>query len=264
MKKIIVITGASSGIGREFARQIDTRTKADEIWVIARRRDRLEELGRELSTPVVPLSVDLSSDDEIERYGERLAAEKPEVLLLANCSGFGKFGHVEKIPLGTERNMIDLNCKAPLAMIDFTLPYMGKGSRIVNVVSDSAFQPVPYINVYAATKAFLLSYSRALARELKYRGISVLAVCPFWTKTEFFDRAINPDEKPVVIRYDVIYRAEDVVRKAIRDMEKGKDVSVYGKINNFQRIAAKLLPHSLVMKIWMQKEKLDGTPDMRP
>ncbi len=263
MKNVIVITGASSGIGKEFAVQLDKTEKADEIWVLARRLDRLEKLRGELKTKVVPVAADLSTAEGIAVYAEKLAAEKPNVTILANCSGFGKFGHIEKIPLEQELNMIDLNCKAPVAMIDRTLPYMERGGRIVNVASCAGFQPIPYINVYAASKSFLLSYSRALARELAYRGISVLAVCPFWTKTEFFDRAIEPSEKTVVVKYDVLYRPEDVVRQALKDMRKGKDISVYGKINRMQKFATKVLPHSLVMKIWMKKEKLDGTPEMR-
>lgn len=263
MKKIIVVTGASSGMGKDFVKQIETKEKVDEIWVLARREDRLIELSHEVNTKIVPIAIDLSDMEQIKIYNEKLEKECPNVILLANCSGFGKFEHYENIPLETNLNMIDLNVKAVVAMTNYTLPYMSKGARIVNIASCSAFQPIPYINVYASTKAFLVHYSRALNVELKYRGISVTAVCPFWTKTEFFERAVNHDKKDVVIKYSVIYDSKKVVAKAIKDAYKRKDLSVYGGKNNLQRLLVKMLPHKLVMKIWMNQQKFDGTPDIR-
>ncbi len=263
MKKIMVITGASSGMGKDFVKQIEKKEKVDEIWVLARREDRLVALQNEVETKIVPIQIDLSDMEQIKTYAEKLEKENPDVILLANCSGFGKFDHYENIPLETNLNMVDLNCKAVVAMVNYTLPFMNKGAKIVNFASCSAFQPIPYINIYASTKAFLLSYSRALNVELKYRGISVTAVCPFWTKTEFFNRAVNHDKKDVVINYAVIYESEKVVAKAIKDAYKRKDMSVYGGKNNFQRMLVKLFPHKFVMKVWMGQQKFDGTPDIR-
>lgn len=263
MKKIIVVTGASSGLGKEFIYQISKCEKVDEIWAIARNKEKLEELKKDISN-IVPLSLDLSIKEDLEKYNEKVKKEKPNIIILANCAGFGKFDHSENIDLDTKLNMIDLNVKAPVSMIDYSLPYMKKGSKIMNIASCAAFQPIPYVNNYASTKAFLLSYSRALNRELKYRGIHVLAVTPFWTKTGFFDRAIIPNKKEVVIKYSVMYNAEDVVRKAIKDLYKdNKDVSVYGKLNNVQRLLTKLLPHKLIMKIWWKQQKYNGTPNIR-
>ena len=125
------------------------------------------------------------------------------------------------------------------------------------------FQPIPYINDYASTKAFLLSYSRALNRELKYRGIHVMVATPYWTKTNFFNRAIKKDKKEVVIKYDVMYDSKDVVKLMVSDLNKNKEISIYGALNKFQRILVKVLPHSIVMNIWMNKQKLDGTPNIR-
>ncbi|MBR2336867.1 MAG: SDR family NAD(P)-dependent oxidoreductase [Clostridia bacterium] len=263
MKNIMVITGASSGMGKDFVKQVEKVQKVDEIWVLARREDRLIELSKEVETKIVPIAIDLSDMEQIKIYSEKLEKECPNVVLLANCSGFGKFEHYENIPLETNLNMIDLNVKAVVAMTNYTLPYMTKGARIVNFASCSAFQPIPYINIYASTKAFLLSYSRALNVELKYRGISVTAVCPFWTKTEFFNRAVNHDKKDVIINYAVIYQSEKVVAKAIKDAFKRKDMSVYGGKNNFQRMLVKLFPHKFVMKVWMNQQKFDGTPNIR-
>ena len=118
-------------------------------------------------------------------------------------------------------------------------------------------------NIYAASKAFVLNYSRALNEELKYRQIHVLAICPYWVETEFFDRAVEKDKKPVVIRYGKVYKAKDVIKKAIKDMESSKDVSLYGTINRIQILGMKVLPHRLVKKIWMIYQELDGTKEIR-
>lgn len=263
MKKIIVVTGASSGLGKEFINQISKKEKVDEIWAIARSNDKLEELKGEIDN-IVPVSLDLSIKEDLEKYNEKLKKEEPNIVILANCAGFGKFDHSENIDLDTKLNMIDLNVKAPVSMIDYSLPYMKKGSKIMNIASCAAFQPIPYVNDYASTKAFLLSYSRALNRELKYRGIHVLAVTPFWTKTGFFDRAVIPNKKEVVIKYSVMYNSVDVIRKAIKDLyNPKKDVSVYGKLNNAQRLLTKLFPHKWIMNIWWNQQKYDGTPNIR-
>lgn len=263
MKNVIVITGASSGIGKEFAELLDKKISADEIWAIARRKEKLEELGNILKTPVKPVSLDLSDVSNVKIYKDMLEAEEANVKMLVNCSGYGKFNHYENISPEVNQNMIDLNVKAVVAMTDATLPHMEKGGKIINIASCAAFQPIPYINIYAATKAFVLSYTRALNVELKYKNITATAVCPYWTKTEFFDRAVVKDEKTVIINYGVMYDPKEVVLKAFNDAMKGKDVSVYGGTNNFQRFLTKILPHKLVMKVWCRRQKFNGTPDIR-
>ena len=132
---------------------------------------------------------------------------------------------------------------------------MKEGSKIVELDSLSAFQPVPYLNVYGATKAFVLSYSRALNKEVKKRGIRVMAVCPGWVKTDFFDRATATSDDAVTY-FNILYEPEDIVRTAIKDLYKGKkDVSVHGLPVKAQILLVKLLPHSLVMKIWLKQQK---------
>ena len=265
MKNIIVVTGASSGMGKEFILQIlDKEPNVDEVWAIARNEDRLNELKKDLGNKIVPFKLDLSNDKDLLKYKDKIDKEKPNVVILANCAGFGIFDHSENVNTDIKLNMIDLNVKAPVALIDYTLPYMSNGSKIMNIASCAGFQPIPYINDYAATKSYLLSYSRALNKELKYKNIHVLAVTPFWTKTEFFNRAIDDSKKKVVIKYAAMYEAKDVMRKAIIDLyNPKKDVSCYGFVNNFQRILTKILPHKLVMKVWMGQQKLDGTPNIR-
>ena len=263
MKNIIVITGAASGIGKEFLMQMYEREKnIDEIWAIDYNQEGLNKLKEEF-IKVKDICMDLTKKEDFLKYTTKLEEEKPNISILINNAGFGIFDHSENIPLNTKLNMVDLNVKAYISMIDYSLPYMSENSKILNTASCAAFQPIPYINTYASTKAFVLSYSRALNQELKYRKIHVLAVTPFWTKTNFFDKAVIKDKKEVVIKYTVMYDAKDVVRKAIEDLYSNKDVSCYGFVNNFQKILTKLLPHKLVMKIWMKEQKFDGTPNIR-
>lgn len=264
MKDIIVVTGASSGMGKEFVIQLLKKIKVDEVWAIARDEEQLNKLNEMVDcVNLVALPLDLTKESDIKLYKEKIDNEKPNVKVLVNSAGFGKFGHEETISTSVKLNMVDLNIKAILSLVDYTLPYMSENSNIVNIASCAAFQPIPYINVYAATKAFVLSYSRALNRELEYKGIRVIAVCPFWTKTNFFNRAIDKSKKDVVIKYTAMYNPKDVVEKALSDIDKCKDVSVYGFANNFQRFLVKILPHSLVMNVWMKQQKLDGTPAVR-
>lgn len=253
--KIAIITGASSGMGRELAIQISGKEKFDEIWVIARREEALCSLQKEIRTKVRPLSLDLVKKESYEEYAALLKKEKPEVRLLANCAGFGKFGRYDSIPLTDCMDMIDLNCKALVAVTQLTLPYMKKGAKILQMDSLSAFQPVPYLNVYGSTKAFVLSYSRALNRELKGRGIRVMSVNPGWVRTEFFEHATKTDGAAVTY-YNVMYEARDVIRTAVHDLYHAKkDVSIHGLTVKLQVLGVKLLPHKLVMNIWMKQQK---------
>lgn len=250
--KIAVITGASSGMGREFVKQLDAQTEFDEVWVIARRRDKLESLADEIRATVRPVCLDLSKRESFDEYAALLRAENPEVAVLVNGSGFGKFGAFTEMALDEQLAMIDLNDKALVAMTYLTLPYMKEGGQIYQIDSLSSFQPVPYINVYGATKAFVLSFSRALNVELKKRGIRVMAVCPGWVRTEFFDHAVTDD---TITYYNKYFDPDEVVTRALRDMKKGKDVSVCGLSVRMQVRATKLLPHKMVMKIWCRQQK---------
>ena len=143
MKEIIIVTGASSGLGREFVKQLELKVNADEIWVIARREERLKELKCEIKTSLKIFALDLSKRESFDVIKNALEKEKPLIKLLVNCAGFGKFGHIEKIPLETQLNMIDLNCKAVVSACATALPFMSEGSKIINVASCAAFQPIP-------------------------------------------------------------------------------------------------------------------------
>ncbi|MBE6798318.1 MAG: SDR family NAD(P)-dependent oxidoreductase [Ruminococcaceae bacterium] len=250
--KIAVFTGASSGMGREFVRQIVREEKFDEIWVIARRVDRLESLKNEVDVPVRCLGLDLTRPESIESYKALLEELKPEVKVLVNASGYGKFGAFLDLGLEEQLGMVDLNSKALVAVTYVTAPYLGKGSKVYQVDSLSSFQPVPYIGVYGATKAFVLSFTRAVNAEWRHTGIKMMAVCPGWVKTEFFDTAVV--DESVITYYNQFFTSEQVVKRALRDMKKGKDVSVCGWKIRAQVLLTKLLPHKLVMKIWLKQQ----------
>ncbi len=251
--KIAVITGASSGMGREFAIRLEKEKTLDEIWVIARRKERLEELKNTLSTPVRAIALDLTKDESTSELKKLLESEKPEIEVLVNASGYGKFGAFADFTLEEQLGMIDLNCKALVSVTYVCLPYLRKGSEVYQIDSLSSFQPVPYIGVYGATKAFVLSFTRAINAELRKTGIKMMAVCPGWVKTEFFDTAVV--DKSVIVYYNKFFTSEQVVTRALRDMKKGKDVSVCGFSIRAQVLLTKLLPHRLVMWIWLKQQK---------
>ena len=253
---IAVVTGASSGMGKEFVLQLPGAVAVDEIWAIARRGGELEKLRELSAVPVRPIVLDLCREESFASYAALLEAEKPNVRLLVNAAGFGKFGTYSRINAEDECRMIDLNCKALLMMTRLTVPYMAPGSHILELDSLSAFQPVPYITTYAATKAFVLSYSRAMNRELKDRGIRVMAMNPGWVKTEFFDHAFKTNGGNEVQYFNYLYEAKDVVRTGLRDLyHSRKDYSVHGLPIKFQVLLVKLLPHSLVMSVWLNQQK---------
>ena len=253
--KIAIVTGASSGMGREFVKQLSDYVQADEIWAIARREDALTQLAEEVSTPVRPIPMDLCDTGSFTRLNDLLAEENPQVALLVNAAGFGKFGDYNDIPLEEDCRMFDLNCKALVAVTRICLPYMEKGSHVLQLDSLSAFQPVPYITTYGATKSFVLSYTRALSRELRPAGIRMMAMNPGWVKTEFFNHALQTNGSKVQY-YNHLYEAADVVKTGLKDLYKTKkDYSVHGFPIQMQVRLVKLLPHSIVMKVWMNQQK---------
>ena len=253
--KIAIVTGASSGMGREFVLQLSGYVAVDEIWVIARRKEALDSLKEECAVPVRPIALDLCKEDSFTAFEEILQQEQPDVKLLVNAAGFGKFGSFETVPLKDDMRMIDLNCKALVVMTRLVLPYMQAGSHILQLDSLSAFQPVPYITTYGATKSFVLSYSRAMNAELKDRGIRMMAMNPGWVKTEFFNHAFQTN-KGEVQYFDRLYEAADVVATGLRDLyHSRKDYSIHGLPVRTQVRLVKLLPHSLVMKVWLNQQK---------
>lgn len=153
MKKIVILTGATGGLGREFLKQI-LKEEVDEVWSIARNSQKLLELQKEYGHKVIPVSADLSDIKGIQQIKELLQEKKPLVAYLINNAGSAKMGKYSDFSIEEIDRTVNLNCKAPVMLTQLCIPYMGKGSKILNISSASAFQPNPYINLYAASKAF--------------------------------------------------------------------------------------------------------------
>lgn len=246
--RIAVITGASSGLGREFAKQINERfVTIDEIWIMARRTERLAELKQQLrGIHVRMLPYDVTNEDDMKAYAKMLRRYHPQIRVLVNAAGFGKMGTVKQIDTEDLTGMVRVNCEALTKITKLSLPYMAKKANIINIASSAAYLPQPDFAVYAASKAYVLSFSRALNQELKKRHICVTAVCPGPVDTEFFDIAESYTKTK---GYKTILRAkaEDVCSLALKDAARRRAVSTYGIVMKAFRVAVKKVPHTLIL-----------------
>ncbi len=259
MKRIAIVTGASSGIGNQFFLSLgDKKNELDEIWVVARSKDKLEALQALTEIPVRVFALDLSEQSSVDALKDALALESTNVRYLICASGFGRFGAAETEDAAVLQNMVDLNCRSIVGTTTAVTPYLCEGSAVLLIASVAAFQPIPYLATYGASKAFVLSYGRALNRELrKSKHARCLCVCPFWTKTAFFDRATANNAERVVKKYTAMYDPSQIVRRAWKDLKrKNKDVSICGFKAKGQALLVKLLPHSVVMNVWLRQQKL--------
>lgn len=249
-KTIAIVTGASSGIGREFVRQLDTCTRTlEEVWVIARREDRLLALQDEmqhLTLRILPL--DICREEDLAKLTALLNEEQPRVRLLINSAGVGKAGSFWEITRQQAEHMVLLNDKALISVTHIVLPYMKQKSNIIQMASSAAFFPQSGFAVYAASKAFVLSFSRALAAELKKKEIAVTAVCPGPVDTEFLEISNGVGIKNPLKELTMV-KPQPVAAKALRDAKAGKTISVYGIPMKMVHVAGKLLPSSLVLGI---------------
>lgn len=249
MMKIAVVTGASSGMGREFVGQIAEKYPwLDEIWAIARRAGELEKLKEEIQeVSVRPLPLDISREEDREKLKKFLKKENPKILLLVNAAGMGIQKEFAGISPQEAVSMTELNCSALTGITGICLPYCKDGSRIFMLASAAAFVPQPGFAVYAASKAYVVSFSRALNRELKPRRIQVTAVCPGPVDTPFLEKMGGKDQMPGY-KKPFIARPGAVVKKALRDGARGRELSVPGVFIKALEAGCKILPHSLILR----------------
>ncbi len=227
--KIAIITGASSGMGMEFAKQLDrSLRKTDEIWLLARRREPMEELARSMRHKTRVIAIDVTNEREMKQFAEVLAIGNPGITVLVNCAGTGNYGDFLGQSDKSVSDMVQLNIVALTRMTKLCLPYMRRGSRIIQLASGAAFMPQAAFAVYAASKAYVYSLSRALNRELQGRGIRVMAVCPGPVNTPFLTNAYGDISHLSCLKKLTMMKTESVVAKAVADCKRGKSVSVCG------------------------------------
>ncbi|MCQ2515359.1 MAG: SDR family NAD(P)-dependent oxidoreductase [Saccharofermentans sp.] len=246
--KIAIITGASSGIGKSYVNQlVASKENFDAIWVVARRIERLEEL-RSLSDKIVPIRCDLGNG--IEEITNRLISEKPTVDLLVNCAGMGRKGKIADRSVLDITDTIDLNCTALSALTREAIPFMSKGSRILNVGSTAAFLPQPGFAVYAASKAYVVSFTRALASELKSKGIKVTVACPGPIETEFNGLATDGKSAEFTgFRKLVAADSDKFAQASLKASSKGKVFYVYGFSQKCLHVFSKIVPTGLILSL---------------
>ena len=244
-KPVALVTGASAGLGAEFARQLSAR--GHRLVLGARRKGRLDDLASELGNARA-VEIDLGQDGAAEALIADVEEAGEAIDLLINNAGFGIHGRFDKADPKRLREMIDLNCGALTELCRAVLPVMveRKSGAILNVASTAAFQPGPGMAVYFATKAFVLSLSEALHEEVRRFGVKVVALCPGPTHTEFGEVA-GFKAKASIDRF--FMESAPVVRAGLEALEKNKAVAIPGALNKLSGQGHRLLPRSLVRKI---------------
>ena len=243
-----LITGASSGIGAAFARRLAALGR--NVFLVARSEDKLitlcNELGRISNIRAQYLATDLSQSDSALNLVDETKKRGLNIDMLINNAGFGSMGDFAKLDIARELNMIDLNIKSLVELTyRFLVPMRElKQGTIINVASTAGFQPVPFMATYAASKAFVLSFSQALWEENRRHGIHVMALCPGVTETNFFEAA-QVDRPPM----RAAQTAEDVVATALRGLARQKSHVVSGWTNLLMIEAERFLPRSVVVRV---------------
>ena len=248
---IAIITGASSGIGAQFARELHRSAGVDEFWFIARRTERMEALRDELGVKAKIITADLSVKEGIEKVRAALEEEKPVVHFLVNCAGFGNFGRFDEIPESEVEAMIDLNVKASVLLTHMCVPYIERGGRIIELGSGSCFTPLPAFNVYSSSKVFILHYTKSLNYELERYGIRATCFCPGWVDTEFLGKATARRNVTEPKEMKPMLNVEDVVRGCVKASIKGKAMYVTNWYTKLQHLLFKLLPDFILTRLWL-------------
>lgn len=244
-----MITGASSGIGAEFVRQLDQSfSKIDEIWMIARNVQKMEKIAANLQKKARIIGLDLEKKEQRKELEALLKKKNPQICMLVNCAGFGLIGDFGRLDMEEQLNMVELNCKALTAVTYMSVPYMVKKGRIIQLASAASFVPQAHFAVYAATKAYVLSLSRALQVELLPKDIFVTAVCPGPVNTPFFDRA-ETGGKSLALKKKFSVSTKRVVKDALSASKRRKTVSVCSFPMKLFRVLCKVVPHSWILKI---------------
>lgn len=247
--KIAIITGAGSGIGKEFLVQLDKACNdLDEIWAISRTIETTA--FPDTKARIVKLPLDLTKENAFETLSSKLKENAPKIKVLINSAGFGKMGEFAHIPLQMQSDMVALNVNGLMKTCHICIPYMVKGGYIINMASAAAFMPQMRFGVYAATKAFVLSFSRALYYELAPQKVSVTAVCPGPVKTNFFDIAKETTGYTLRIKKLIMVKPEKVVAHAIKCAKARKQMAIYSLPMKGLHLIGKIVPTDLALTVY--------------
>lgn len=245
-----IITGASSGLGREFFKAVVAgHPEIDDIWIIARRKERLEALAAEATgRNVRVLPFDLTDENDISSYAALLKEASPTVTLLINNAGAGTIGNVWELDYLRQGQSVSLNCRSMVEVSALTVPYIKEGGVIINTCSIAAFVPNPRMTTYSSTKAFVYAFSKGLRFELKKKHINCLAVCPCPMETEFLEKGGIPGRSK---SFDSLPRCNPVkvAKTSLKKAFAGRGIYTPKLFYKFYRLLAKLLPHGLVMHV---------------
>lgn len=248
---LAIITGASSGIGKEFAYQLKEKLGIEEFWFIARSTDKMQKIAEDLGAKVTVITADLTKKEGIEEYRKRLLAERPCVDFLINCAGFGVFGSFDALTEDTVSDMIDLNVKASVLITHMTVPFIKRGGRIIELGSGSCFTPLPHFNIYSSSKVFILHYTKSLNYELKPYGIRATCFCPGWVDTEFLPKSLDVKGVLVPKKMKPLLSVSKVVSGCIRASVKGRSMYVTNWYTKMQHLLFKILPDGILTKMWL-------------
>ena len=248
---VAIITGASSGIGAEFAKGYAGRV--DELWLVARREDKMIELGESLGVKYKVITADLSKKEGVEAIRSALESEQPKVKYLVNAAGFGDYGAFDEIDESRVEMMIDLNVKATVLITHMTVPYMERGGRIIQMGSGSCFTPLPYFNIYSSGKVFVLHYTKSLNYEIEKYGVRATCFCPGYVETEFIGKALADSNvtRPRPDSMKPMLSCEKVVKGCIKASDKGKTMYVTNWYTKLQHLLFKILPDPILTKMWL-------------
>lgn len=250
MRSVAVITGASSGIGRELALYLDSIGVVDELWIIGRNVRALEQIRDSLKTGASIIEADIADDNGIASVRDRIDSVKPHIRLLANCAGIGYRYKVEDQSDQEIRDTIDTDCTALTRMCRMCLPYMDEGSGIINIASSAGFLPQPGFAVYAASKSYVISFSRALSYELKSRKIRVTAACPGPVDTAFQSKATRGGDTGFTgFRTHIVKKPSEVASGAYRANAKGRRLYVPGISQKFLHLISKIIPQNWIIRL---------------
>ena len=241
---IAIVTGATGDIGREFIKRLIS--EVDVIWAVGRNSKRLDELKEQFGNKIVTVRADLADRDDILDFCHRIVSEKPDIRYLVNNAGVARMAPFSELSPEEIGDMIDVNARSATLICRAALPFMANDSYILNVASASAFQPNPYIALYSASKAYLLSFTRSL--NVENDRINCTAVCPGWVDTKMLPETNNGKK----IKYPGMVSPAKVAEAALKDCRRGRDVSVCSLYYQYMRFLSKVTPHRLLMRMWVR------------